>query len=555
MAAPFLSGEGWSRTHEIASAGSGEAPPLPPGYVPSWPDGVIAGDPRPDGTVIWTRLAPPADPTASIDLLWEVAQDQAFTTIAAGGSVTTDGTDDWCAKLSVTGLQSDRWYWYRFTAGSSQSPVGRLRTAPAPGASPDRLKYAWCSCQQINDSLYVAHTAIANEPGLDFFMHLGDYVYVSDHATLTLDDYRSVYHTFKANPRLQDLQATVPLVAMLDDGELYNGVDAHGPPARLAAGRKAWTETMPIIPPTPGRFYRSFTWGDLAEVFMIDVRSYRDPAVDNDDTRTPDGAVMLEPGRTTLGAEQKAWLKSELVTSSRRWKLIGNPYNLAPTRMTDLDPGPPRPPGVKQNEGVYFPNEAWDDYNAERRELLQFLADNEVHNVVSTSGHTHVFIASLLIPDFDDPASPVAAFDFTCGSLTADPDVIRQGAPTPPEQVRAFYRATERAGLTINPWLAHLNLVDQGYGTIEVTPEEAVIEFKLINTYDPDAEPVVGMRFVIRDAERTFSVQGFEAAPFGPLTYQNPSGSPPPPQSATTTTLPADRGTTRPVVADPAFTG
>ncbi len=555
-ATPLLAREGWAGGTAAQLPAVGAA--LPPGYVPGWPDGVIAGDPHPDGAVIWARLEPPADPSAAIEVLWEVAEDASFTSIAAGGAVAATGDDDWCAKLAVTGLLPDRWYWYRFTAGASHSPIGRLRTAPAPTASPDRLKYAWCSCQQINDSLYVAHTAMANEPGLDFFMHLGDYIYVNDHGTITLDDYRGVYHRFKANPRLQELQATLPLVAMFDDGEFYNGVDASGPPARLAAGRKAWTETMPLIPPAPGQFHRSFTWGDLAEVFMIDVRSYRDPAVADDDTRTPQGAVMLEPGRTTLGATQKAWLKAGLASSARRWKLIGNPYNLAPTRVTDLDPGPPRPPGVKQNEGVYFPNEAWDDYNAERRELLQHLADGGVRNVVSTSGHTHVFIASLLIPDFDDPASPVAAFDFTCGSLTADPDVIRRGAPTPPDQVRAFYRATERAGLTINPWLAHLNLVDQGYGTIEVTPEEAIIEFKLIDTYDPDAESVVGMRFVIRDGEPTFSVQGFDVAPFGPLSYQDPSGpaAPPPPGGPTEPpAAPPPPGGTGAVVADPAFTG
>lgn len=581
LVAPLLDGVAGGTPAPLRPAA---APPLPPGYVPSWPDGVIAGDPHADGSVIWARLGAPANPAAQLDLLWEVAEDAAFAVIAAGGTTSTTATDDFCAKVAVTGLQPDRWYWYRFTAGAATSPVGRLRTAPTAAASPDRLRYAWCSCQQRNDSLYVAHTAMRNEPDLDFFMHLGDYVYVSDTNTLTLDDYRGVYHTFKANSRLQDLQANVPLVAIIDDGEFYNGVDAYGPPARLAAGRKAWVETMPLSTPPgdPFRFYRSFPWGDLAEVFMIDTRSYRDPAIEaGNDTRTPEGAPMLDPSRTTLGASQKAWLKQGLAASSRLWKLLGNSYNMSPVRVQDLDPGPPRPPGVQQNEGVYYPNEAWDDYNAERREILQHIADQGVRNVVSTSGHTHVFIASLLIPDFDDPASPLAAFDFTCGSLTADPDVIKQGAPAPPEAVRAQFRGVEQLGININPWLAHLNLIDQGYGLIEVTPEEATIEFKLIDTYDPNAEAVVGVRFVIRQAAHTFSVQGFEHAPFGPLTYRTPPYAepepPPPPSTTPATSTPssttpgsgggssttsagrgsaaAPSGAATPVTASPRFTG
>ena len=51
------------------------------------------------------------------------------------------------------------------TLATVQSIVWQaLRTAPAPGASPDRLRYAFASCQQINDSWFVAHRAAAVEP-------------------------------------------------------------------------------------------------------------------------------------------------------------------------------------------------------------------------------------------------------------------------------------------------------------------------------------------------------------------------------------------------------
>ena len=278
----------------------------------------------------------------------------------------------------------------------------------------------------------------------------------------------------------------------------YNGVDRTGPPERLAAARRAWFETMPVLDPTDSErpAYRRLQWGDLFDLFMVDSRSYRDPAVDNVDTSTPEGAVMLEEGRTTLGTEQKAWLLDGLRSSKTAWRFLGNPYNMSMIRIADRDAGPPRAPGAVVNDGNYFPNEAWDDYNDERREVLQAIADGGVKDVVSVSGHTHVWLAGLLQPDPDDPASPVAAFDFTCGSLTADPDLLASKDETP-DQLRPKRRALETAGLAINTHMRYINVIDQGYGLVKVTPDKVVVEFKLIDPLDEQAEAKVGARFEV----------------------------------------------------------
>src|SRR5690606_22367550 len=105
--------------------GPAVAPPLPPGYVPSFPDAVIAGDPLPDGSGIGTCMAPAAG-GAQVPVLWEVSPDPGFATVAAGGTVTTEQAGDWTAKVLVDGLGPDRWYHYRFVAGATSSPVGRL---------------------------------------------------------------------------------------------------------------------------------------------------------------------------------------------------------------------------------------------------------------------------------------------------------------------------------------------------------------------------------------------------------------------------------------------
>ncbi|KAA0234121.1 MAG: Alkaline phosphatase D [Acidimicrobiales bacterium] len=500
-----LAGCSDSDAGDVPDAAKTTVSPVEPAPAGAFPDGVMAGEPRPDGAVIWTRVSQDGEAAA-----WEVATDDTFATIVAGGTVLADPERDGTTHVVVDSLEPDSWYRYRFVTDAGASPTGRLRTAPAPGAQTERLRFAYCSCQQINDSLYVAHRAMAAEPDLDFFVHLGDYIYVSDEETLTLADYRGVYHRFKANPLLQQLQATVPIVAMFDDGEFYNGVDRTGDPERLTAALDAWFEAFPVLPVDgePHRAYRTVPWGGLADLFMLDVRQYRDPAVASDDTDDPEGAQMLAGGRTTLGGPQKQWLLDGLSTSAAAWRLFGNPYNMTMTRLEDRDPGPPRPPGVQPGAGTYYPNEAWDDYSAERRDILEFIHDQGVGDVVSFSGHTHVWIAGQLQPDPDDPASPVVAFDVTCGSLTADPDLLLAEGSNPDAE-RAKYRALESTGLELNPHLSYLNFIDQGYGLVEVTPEATLVELKLIDPYDEAAESAVGARAVIERGATAIPVERF----------------------------------------------
>jgi alkaline phosphatase D len=364
----------------------------------------------------------------------------------------------------------------------------------------DRLRYAFASCQQRNDSYYVAHRAIADE-GVDFLVHLGDYVYVSDGGTLTLDDYRGVYHTFHSNPLLQGLHAAVPLVAVWDDGEFYNGVDRTGEPARLAAARQAWFEHMPVPRPPDDRTYRTLRWGRLAEMQLLDTRQYRDPEVpanatfadliDAQDTARPPCDQMFAPGRTTLGRQQRRWLKRRLARSSAIWQLLGSSYDMAPWKLQDKDTPELRAenPDLQRNGGLYVSNEAWDDYQYERRQLMKFIARQRIRNVVVCSGHTHFYKASEIMPDFDDAKSPITAMEFVTGSLTADPD---------PRTIASedLLHVAETIMLQANaPYLKQVDLLSQGYAVVDVTPEEALVEFRVLDTFDPGAVAATFARF------------------------------------------------------------
>jgi alkaline phosphatase D len=534
-------------------AGAADATPIDPAF----PHGVAAGDPQPDGSVIWTRVDPAADRGAGVQVRWEVSATEDFATVLASGTVTATGATDHTVKARVTDLPSDGWFFYRFTYDDdTTSRNGRLRTAPAPGSSPDRLRFAFCSCQQITDSIYVAHAAMAAED-LDYVVHYGDYIYVSDGGTLTLDDYRRVWKRFKANPYLQDLHASVPMVMMWDDGEFANGIDKTFPQPRFDFARQAWFEFAPHFGPDeePLRTYRQLGWGDLVDFPLLDVRQYRDVLIDaNDpsgllpttDTNLPSGAAIFDPDRSCLGAAQKAWLKASLADSTATWRHIGTGYPFVALRLEDYDTPEVRadpPEGWHPNGGKYFSTEQWDGYWAERRELMDFIGEECIANVIITSGHTHIWFECAIRPDFDDlpddsgqGGSPVVAREYVCGSLTADPDVRDQffpGLPRPEQE--AGVRALEQAFLAGNPHVGYIDLLNQGYGVITFTPGEVTVEFRVIDTFDQGAVALTKETYTV--AAGALPEAGCEPTPPTDPTAPAPAD---PPAALPATAVPGD---------------
>nr|WP_315256205.1 PhoD-like phosphatase N-terminal domain-containing protein [uncultured Duganella sp.] len=114
--------------------------------------GVASGSPLPDAVVIWTRilhdpLNAAAMPVIAFSVRWEMAEDDNFRRIVAKGTAGAAPELAHSVHVDVTGLQPDRWYWYRFMLGDAVSPTGRTRTAPAAGSMPKQLKLAVASCQ------------------------------------------------------------------------------------------------------------------------------------------------------------------------------------------------------------------------------------------------------------------------------------------------------------------------------------------------------------------------------------------------------------------------
>src|SRR6185295_2363288 len=115
--------------------------------------GVASGYPTPDGFVLWTRLMGALE-APTIRVRWEIFADDALRKSVAAGAATAEAEWAYSVHVDAKGLEADRPYWYRFTAGDAQSAVGRSRTAPAAWSNPARLRFAFGSCQQYEQGYF-----------------------------------------------------------------------------------------------------------------------------------------------------------------------------------------------------------------------------------------------------------------------------------------------------------------------------------------------------------------------------------------------------------------
>ncbi len=199
--------------------------------------GIASGDPTSSGVVLWTRLASdPLNgggmPNDDIAVSWMIADDEQMTKVVQKGTVVASPNLAHSVHVEAEGLRPDRWYFYQFKVGNETSPVGRTRTAPAPGAMPDRLRFAFASCQHYETGLYTAYEHMAKAP-LDLVVHLGDYIYdgaardrqVRRHTEediVTLEGCRNRHAQYKTDEHLQATHAAFPWLVTWDDHEVDN---------------------------------------------------------------------------------------------------------------------------------------------------------------------------------------------------------------------------------------------------------------------------------------------------------------------------------------------
>jgi alkaline phosphatase D len=468
--------------------------------------GVASGYPLPGGVVLWTRLAP--DPlhgggmsAEPVMVDWDVASDERFERTVQSGRARAVAPYAHALHVEVQGLEPDRWYWYRFRVGNEVSPLGRTKTAPAPEATPNRLRFAFASCQQYEQGFYTAYRHMVADD-LDLVVHLGDYIYESswgrNHVRkhdgpepITLDDYRVRFALYRSDPDLQAAHAAYPWLVTWDDHEVDNDyADDRSEEldarewflARRAAAYQAYYEHMPLrrgaVPFGPHmRIFTRVGYGGLAEFYVLDDRQYRSHQVCPRPGRggsavVEDCAARLDPRLTLLGDAQERWLMGSLERSRARWNVLAQQ-----TLMAQLD--------RKVGQGQSFWTDGWDGYPAARRRLLQFLEQKKPANPLVIGGDVHCFWVADLKTDFDDPRSPTVATEFVGTSITsqlgrtqAEQDAIKQE----------------------NPHITYADLTRRGYVRMELTPGRARADLRgLESVIRPAARIETMATFVVED--------------------------------------------------------
>ena len=138
---------------------------------------------------------------------------------------------------------------------------------------------------------------------------------------------------------------------------------------RRANAYQAYYEMMPLrstcLPSGYDmRLYRRASYGQLAELIMLDTRQYRSDQP-NDDKRSPLNEAALNSASSMLGRKQKNWLCQRLLQSRATWNVLAQQVMMGLVKRAVID-----------DVGQYSMDQ-WPGYAAERIQLMRFMAERK----------------------------------------------------------------------------------------------------------------------------------------------------------------------------------
>ncbi len=460
-----------------------------------WPfyHGVASGDPLNDRVVIWTRVTP-KDSLRTIDVNWEIATDSTFTMVVNQGTFLTNPSRDYTVKVDVDKLSAGTQYFYRFRSLGTMSPIGKTKTAP--DGDVNSLVFAIASCSNYEFGSFTAYQAIASEVNLDAVLHLGDYIYeygpgvYGDSSRLhypakeliSLQDYRLRYSQYRLDPDLAAAHQQHAFITIWDDHEIANNSYKDGAQnhqsnegdymKRKAAARQAYYEWLPVR--EGDNLYRSFDYGNLVDLIMLDERL-------SGRTAPPDSvnAPTISQGKM-LGDDQLQWFIEKLINSDAQWKVIGNQVI-----FSYLNWG---------HETFNINLDSWDGYPAERDSIKSLIINNNIENVVFVTGDTHSSWAFEVTDSLNQNYNP---FAIEFGTTSINSGNSNERFPTD----SVILHEQKITNSSLNPHLKFANLRDHGYLLLQLTPNEAIANWKYVNLMKGNSDVVDQKSMLVKTGE------------------------------------------------------
>lgn len=499
--------------------------------------GVASGEPGVDSILLWTRFVAEQDTRLRVEL----ATDTGFRRVVAGGDVEAQAERDHTARITLTGLEPARWYFYRFIApDGSLSPVGRTRTLPVGAVS--RFGIGVFSCSNLPFGWFNAYAHACERSDLDLIVHVGDYLYEypvgaypdaasalpgrliqPNHEIVSRADYRLRYAAYRADPDLQRLHQSYPTITQWDDHEFTNdawpdGAENHQAETegdwavRKATAMRVYREWMPVS----DDFWRSYPIGDLATLFKLETRiTGRSAPLEleaalkgRDDLPRAlkefrDGSLN-DPTRSLLGDSQRQWLTDALKESVERkvrWQILAQQIVMGELRLP-LEVGnwvPADAPEVFRRRvqagiaaaraGLPFNFDSWGGFPAERERLLSS-ALSAGANVITLSGDSHNAWAQDLTV-----GGRAAGVEFATHSVTSPGfEFLTRGID--PRDVSAAMRGA-------NADLVFADTSRRGYTSLLLSPEATIGQFHFLKTIrERTTEVVATQRFQVSYDQR-----------------------------------------------------
>jgi alkaline phosphatase D len=443
---------------------------------PQLPSGVQVGDPLLDRAILWSRT----DRPARMHVEWSTTE--RFTNVRRLEGPLARAEHGFTSHLDLPGLPAGETIWYRLRYESTETPgafseplVGSFRMPPRAPSRP--LRVAWSGdmvgqgwgIDESRGGLRIYDALRRAEP--DVFIHSGDNIYADQplvpEVTLpdgtvwrnlvtdakakvaeTLDEFRGNFAYNLLDPNARAFGAQVPIIAQWDDHEVVNNWfhdlvlerDARYTEKRVRVlaerAKQALFEYLPIRrhASDADRVYRSFSYGSLLDVFVIDMRSERGA-----------NSANLQPSASAatalLGDAQLAWLEQSLRASRATWKVIASDMPLGVVVGDGQRDGAPNFEAVANaNAGAPLGREL------EIARLLRALQEARVRNIVWVTADVHYCAAHHYAPEraaftqFDPfwefVAGPMHAGTFGPNALDATfgPEVRFQKVASRPNQ-------------------------------------------------------------------------------------------------------------------------
>jgi len=419
------------------------------GSRPQLEQGLQMGDVSTRKAVIWSRADRPSRMYVEYSLNEDFSQ-----SVRVPGPYALE-TTDYTAHLDLSNLPTDSELFVRAQFQdlsnervSSDYVTGVFRTAPEGKRD---LRFLWSGDtagqgwginpdfggMRIFESMRQTHP--------DFFIHCGDTIYADgpieeqqeaedgeiwrnivtpevSKVAETMDEFRGRYKYNLLDENVRGFNAEVPQIWQMDDHEVLNNwsdskvlldderYTEKNVPLLAARGIRAFLEYSPAVQldnVEGDRIYRKVSYGELLDVFVLDMRSYR---AANSHNR------QEAPGEETvyMGKAQIDWLKRNLKNSKATWKVIASdmPLGLVVGDGEDAE-GRPRAENSANGDGPVLGREF------EIADLLGFIKRKGIENIVWFTADVHYCAAHYYDPNKAQYQDFSPFWEFVSGPLNA----------------------------------------------------------------------------------------------------------------------------------------